>query len=123
MSVFVDYQWRTKDLVLAGEAFAIWWQADLGGGDASPGNMLGDPIADLPDEVILRARRGIAGMTLHDPETREPVELPPRGDPEYWYIAVRTTTTPDALPFDPAAYGLEPASPAESLAVLGGWAA
>lgn len=70
-----------------------------------PTNMLGDPLDAEgqpagPDDAAFLGRRS--------------------GD--YIYIHVRAATPPGAIGVDPAAYGMEPVSEAESAAVLGVWA-
>jgi hypothetical protein len=122
MSTFYDYRLKTNDLPRALQAIAALRTAGLLGQSGGPENMLGDVIADAENRQVLRGRQGRAAITATDPDTGDTIVVPAIGDPARWYFAIRTTVPPEAVPIDPATYGLIPCDPAESRAVLGDWA-
>lgn len=128
MSSYTDYTFKFSDLTKALQAFAALRTAGILGQGDVPENMLGDPrdstgaaVARDSGTVAWVGRKGIAAASYTD-ESGQTVNVPARGDPTLWYIAIRSTVTPDKIPFDPATYGLEVCDPAESAAVLGVWA-
>ncbi len=69
-----------------------------------PVNMLGDPMDAAGNPTSLEAAKFLG-----------------RRSGGHIYIHVRATTPPEAIGVDLGAYGMEPASEAESAAVLGVW--
>jgi hypothetical protein len=112
-----DYRYKTTNLPLALQALAALRAAGVLAPEGAPFNMLGEP---LPDDPTVRGRRGWGGW-LSD-KSGEQFYVTPVGDPAAWYFAIRSEVPPSAVPFDPAAYGLQPVSAEESAAVLGVWA-
>ena len=122
MSGYTDFLLKTPDLQTAAQALAALQAGGyLAAGD-SPDNMLGDPqtVTVNGQTITIRARKGIASTSYTDPQGAT-VQVPARGDPTLWYIAIRTSVV-SADPIDPAAYGLMVCDPVESAAVLGVWA-
>lgn len=95
-----DYRFRFP---VTGWADALAALAAVGG---RVGNMLGDPldgdgqVTNDPDSAVARGRTR-AGWV---------------------YIHIRTEVAPDALPIDPADYGMEAISAEGAASVLGVWA-
>lgn len=120
---YTDFLFKTTNLQTAAQALAAL-QADgyLAAGDA-PVNMLGDPqtVTVGTQTLTVRARMGSAAGSYTDNITQQIMQVPARGDPTQWYIAIRTYAV-TADPLNPATYGLTPCDPAESAAVLGVWA-
>ena len=91
-----------------------------------PENMLGQgrdnsgALAADPTTATWRGGQGVAALAYTD-QSGATVNVPARGDPAYYYVAVRTTVDIATLGIDPAAYGMSVCDPAESLAVLGAW--
>lgn len=101
--------------------------AHLFGPGNHPTNMLGTPRNSRgePDNTIHAAWRGdpgFAATSWRDPATGQLVETPARGNPAFYYIAIRSETSPmdiEAAGIDPADYGLMFCTAEESSAVLG----
>lgn len=77
--------------------------------DRLPENMLGDwrdsTGAIVTQDATWIGRQGVTG----------------KGDPLYYYVAIRSDVPPTAITFNPATYGLLVCDPAENAAVLGVW--
>ncbi len=121
MTEYTDYRLRARSLDDIRAALAALRTAGLVGDAEGPENMLGDPQTDAEGRLAFRASRGRAALTVQD-EDGQTLTIPARGDPDFWYVAVRALRRPEELPVDPTAYGLEWCDPAESAAVLGVWA-
>ena len=133
-SGYTDYLFSAPNLNDIAAALVALRSAGLVGVGDVPDNMLGDPVTiqvpGQPDPVTqlatvttitIRARQGRAASSYVDPGTGLTVQVPGDGDPALWYVAVRTTVPPSAVPFDPTTLGLTPVDPATSAAVLGTW--
>lgn len=86
-----------------------------------PANMLGERRdqagAIVPSHAAWRGSRGSLAVTTPDGV------IPAKGDPDWFYINVRSLTPPEALgDFDPADYGFVATTAEESAEVLGVWA-
>lgn len=133
-STYFDYplNFPTTGLALALEGFDAL-RAELGiETNMLLGHMLGDPrdadgnvvnpVDDDPQStrVVWVGRPGMAAYTYTDPNDQV-VEVPARGDPDRYYMHIRTASDQSGVAFDPAQYGMVPTDPAESAAVLGVW--
>ena len=142
---YTDYLFSAPNLNDIAAALVALRDAGLVGAGDVPDNMLGDPVTiqvpgqpdpmtipvpGQPDPatqlatattITIRARQGRAASSYVDPGTGLTVQVPGDGDPALWYVAVRTTVPPSAVPFDPTTLGLTPVDPATSAAVLGTW--
>jgi hypothetical protein len=125
-----DYRFKfpLTGLSLALEALAALRAANIITSGKLPDNMLGTPrdaagvaIVDGSDPAF-RGGPGRAAISYTDPDTQQVIDVPAAGDPGYWYVAIRSTTPPSDVPFDPTTYGLIPCDADESAAVLGVWA-
>lgn len=134
MTAYTDYLFKfpKTGLATALQGFVALRSAGLLGGSASmPDNMLGtlrdvqgNPVSD-PATAAWRGDPGTAASSYTDPDTNQQVNVPARGDPTQFYVAIRATDTPEAVAaagINPADYGLTVCDPAESAAVLGVWA-
>lgn len=122
MNGYTDFLLKTPDLQTAAQSLAALKAGGyLAAGDG-PDNMLGDTqsVTVGGTTLTIRARKGIAAANYTDPQGAT-VQVPARGDPTLWYIAIRTSVV-SADPIDPATYGLTVCDPVESAAVLGVWA-
>jgi len=127
MSAEFDYRFKfpLASLSQALTAIAALRQFGLIGTGDIPQNMLGDARA-ADGSVVTTApaflgRTGTAATSYTDPNGQT-VTVPAKGDPGYWYVAIRAPVDPATLPINPANYGLLPCSADESAAVLGVWA-
>ena len=129
MSSYYDYHLKflVTALPTALTALQALRTAGVMAGETIPENMLGNlrgadgnVVAD-PAQAVWRGDPGLAALTYIDPGSHQQVTVPARGDPAYYYIAIRSSVAPDQLPFDPSSYGFIAVSPDESAAVLGVW--
>lgn len=127
MTAYFDYRFKFSDLPRALEALAALRAAGIMGHETIPQNMLGEPRdssgANTTDEASVAwvGRMGIPATSYVD-ENGQTVDVPAVGDPTMYYVAIRSSVPPSKVPVDPASYGLETCSAAESAAVLGVWA-
>jgi hypothetical protein len=135
---YFDYplNFPTTGLALALEGFDAL-RAELGvETNTLLGHMLGDPrdaegnIAMSPtgggpgpqeSNVVWVGRPGMAAYTYTDPITDQVIEVPARGDPDRYYMHIRTETDRTTVTTDLTQYGMVSTDPAESAAVLGVW--
>jgi hypothetical protein len=131
MTFYNDYRFKfpLASLGTALQALAALRAANIIMDGNLPANMLGDPRDNSGNNVTADdntltffGRTGQPAITYIDPDTQQQITQPAIGDPNYWYVAIRSTTTPSEIPFDPTVYGLIPCDPDESAAVLGVWA-
>jgi len=126
-TTYYDYRFRFTDLVRALQAIQALRNGGLLPPQGLPTNMLGDPrnaSGDYePDPALVAfcGRKGSAEMHFRTEDGDDDV-VPARGDPAYWYVAIRSDIPPQRLNLNPADFGLEVTDPAESAAVLGVWA-
>jgi hypothetical protein len=125
---YYDYLFKfpLASLTTALEALTALRSANIIVDGDIPTNMLGDP-RDASGNVVTSGpafvgRLGIAATSYIDPSTQQSVAVSARGDPDYWYVAIRSDVDPSSIPFDPSSYGLQTCDPTENAAVLGVWA-
>lgn len=125
----IEYDYRYKfplsGLALAITGFAALQAAGLLSPGTIPPNMLGsdrDASGNVvaPGDSTVVAWRGDAGIAqMVDPSSGGTIEA--RGDPAFYYVAIRSEVAPADVTVNPADYGLVTCDPIESAAVLGGW--
>lgn len=127
MSQYYDFLYKLPlgSLALGITGFTALQAAGLIAPGDIPANMLGDP-RDANGNIVTSApafvgRQGTAATSYTDANGNT-VAVPARGDPAYWYIAIRAAVDPATLPVDPASFGLIVCDAAENAAVLGVWA-
>jgi hypothetical protein len=106
MSAYIDYRLRASSLDQVRAALAALRAAGIVGADEGPENMLGDPQTDDAGRIVFRASRGRDARVMLDEDGRQ-IAIPARGRADRWYIAIRSTVPPQAVPIDPTAFGLE----------------
>jgi hypothetical protein len=90
------------------------------GSNGAPMNMLGEPIPGMPG---VNGKLGCAAYSYLEEGVGPLITVPAVGDPNYYYVAIRTTVDPSTVPPGlPEEFGLEAVDAATSAAVLGVWA-
>jgi len=118
---YLDYRFKASSLAVLRAALDQLRTAGVISSDQSISHMLGDPQLDAQGQPSFRARKGTAARTWTDEDgVTHPIAA--LGDPNMWYIALRTVVAVSPQVFDPIAAGLTPCSAAESAQVLGVWA-
>jgi len=115
------FKFRVADLDLALEAMVVLRLAGILTTE-HPINMLGEPRGAqgqivTEEEALFRGSRGTLAVTTPDGV------IPAKGDTGWFYIHIVSTVSPDVAlaELDPADFGLEATTAAESAEVLGEW--